>query len=223
MSAGHSVKHDRGTSQRAAGRQAVTLRHLHDQPAGRAHFPMQLPDGIHAVVVGTEAVRADHLGAVAGAMGEGFDLGAHLVQHHRHTRAGDLPGGLGSGKAGADDMDRIGHLFGLFCSGAPAKRGQAAQIAMPAPGSKAQAAMKKGGTRPDAAPSLVRAMPAADYSSAAASALASSLSDERRPEGAAMFAMTKLRSMVGLTPLGSTTSLIWIESPISRPVRSTVM
>ncbi len=35
--------------------------------------------------------------------------GPHLVQHHRHAGAGDLPGGFGAGEAAADDVDGLGH------------------------------------------------------------------------------------------------------------------
>ncbi len=52
---------------------------------------------------------------------------------------------------------------------------------------------------------------------------ASSASADRSPDGAEMLAMTKLRSTVGFTPSGRVTSLMWMTSPISRPVRSTVM
>jgi hypothetical protein len=43
---------------------------------------MQKAHGVLLVVVRAEGVRADHLGQVAGAMGEGADLGPHLVDHH---------------------------------------------------------------------------------------------------------------------------------------------
>ena len=55
-------------------------------------------------------------------------------------------------------------------------------------------------------------------------AAASSASAARRPEGAEMLAITKSRSLiVGVTPLGSSTSEMWITAPKFLPVRSTVM
>ena len=46
---------------------------------------------------------------MAGAMGKGFHLGAHFVDHHVYTHVCGLPGGLGSGHATADDMQCLGH------------------------------------------------------------------------------------------------------------------
>src|SRR5690606_9317741 len=45
-----------------------------------------------------------------------------------------------------------------------------------------------------------------------------------RPDGATMVAMVKSRSWItGVTPLGRSTAEMWIESPMSRPDRSTTM
>ena len=50
-----------------------------------------------------------------------------------------------------------------------------------------------------------------------------SASSEIRPAGAATLAMTKLRVVVGRAPSGRMASLMWITSPITLPVRSTVI
>ncbi len=54
-------------------------------------------------------------------------------------------------------------------------------------------------------------------------AVAVSSSTATRPAGAATLAITKFRAIVALVPSGSTTSSMWITSPITLPVRSTVM
>ena len=95
--------------QRAARGQLVAVGGGHDEAARRPHLPVQLAHGVVHVVVRAEAVGTDHLGAVAGAMGEGADLRAHLVQDHGNARPGGLPRGFGARHAGADDMDGLGH------------------------------------------------------------------------------------------------------------------
>ena len=88
----------------AARGQAVTVGHRHDQPVSGAHFPMQKADGVLFVVIRAQRVGADHLGQVAGAMGEGAGLGAHFMDHHGHAHIGGLPCSLGPGHAATDDM-----------------------------------------------------------------------------------------------------------------------
>ena len=51
----------------------------------------------------------------------------------------------------------------------------------------------------------------------------SSLSEDLKLEGAEILAITKSRSIVGFAPSGSVTDEMEITSPISRPVRSTVI
>ena len=94
--------------ERAAGGDGVAVGGGDDEAAGRPHLPVQQADGVLLVVVGAEGVRADELGQAVGLVGEGADHGAHLVQHDRHARLGDLPGGLGAGEAAADDVNGIG-------------------------------------------------------------------------------------------------------------------
>ena len=90
--------------QGAARGQAVGVGHFHDQPAGRAHFPMQQAHGVLFVIIRAEGVGAHHLGQVAGAVGEGADRRAHLVDHHVDAHAGGLPRGFRSGHSAADDV-----------------------------------------------------------------------------------------------------------------------
>ena len=54
-------------------------------------------------------VRAKRIGAYefsesVGAVRFGHPVGAHLVQHHRDSRLGNLPGRFRTGEAGADNM-----------------------------------------------------------------------------------------------------------------------
>ena len=66
---------------------------------------MQEADGVLLIIVRTEGIRADHLGQIAGPVGEGADAGAHLVQDDADAMPGRLPGGLGPGHAAADDVE----------------------------------------------------------------------------------------------------------------------
>ncbi len=107
--------------QRAARGQAVGLGHRHQQSIRRPHFPVQQAHGIALVIIRAEGVGADHLGQIAGAMGEGADMGAHLVDDHGHAQFGRLPGGLGSGHAAADDVKLLCHGAGIAGVGAKEK------------------------------------------------------------------------------------------------------
>jgi hypothetical protein len=95
--------------ERTAGRQAVCLGGRHDQPARLPHLPVQETNGIPFVIVRAEGVRADHLGKVAGAMGEGRDLGAHFMDMDAHAKLGRLPCGLRPGHAATDDVEYLAH------------------------------------------------------------------------------------------------------------------
>ena len=66
---------------------------------------MQKADGVVLVIVGAEAVRADHLREPVGAMSESAGHRPHFVQDRRHARLRRLPGSLGPGHAAADDVD----------------------------------------------------------------------------------------------------------------------
>ena len=95
--------------QRTPGGQRMGVGGGHDQPARRAHFPVQQPHRILLVIVGAERVRAYHFGQIAGLVREGADLGAHFVDLHADTAFGRLPGGLGAGHAAADDVECLAH------------------------------------------------------------------------------------------------------------------
>ncbi len=101
---GEAVAIDR---KRAAGRQLVEIGGAHHQRAEPAHLGMQQADGAALGVVGAERVRADQLGELSGLVRGGRALRPHFVQHHRHAAARKLPGGLGTGEAAADDMNRL--------------------------------------------------------------------------------------------------------------------
>ena len=93
--------------ERAAGRQLVRVAHAHDQRAGAPHLGVQQADGVRLGVVGAEGIGADQLGEAAGLVRRRHHRRPHLVQHDRHARLGELPGGLRAGEAGADDVDWI--------------------------------------------------------------------------------------------------------------------
>ena len=104
-----------------AGRQAMRLGCGEDQAMSGAHFPMQKADGVLLIIVRAEGIRTDHLGEIAGAVGEGFHLGPHLVQDHGDAHLRRLPGGLGPGHAAADDVKGFAHGVDLGCFGADEK------------------------------------------------------------------------------------------------------
>jgi hypothetical protein len=93
----------------ATGGKAVFLGHFHHEAACGAHLPMEKADGVLFVVVRAEGVGADHLGKVAGAVGEGADLGPHLVDDDGDARVCSGPGGFGACHATADDVKGFGH------------------------------------------------------------------------------------------------------------------
>ena len=89
---------------RAARGQLVGVRSLHHQRTQPAHLGVKETDGAALSVVGAERVRADQLGELSGFMRRGRTNRAHFVQHHGHAAARDLPGGLGTGEAAANDV-----------------------------------------------------------------------------------------------------------------------
>ena len=93
--------------ERSAGRQLVGVGRAHHQRTEPPHLGMQKPDGASFRVVGAERVRTNQLGELSGLVHGGRANRPHFVQHHGHAAARDLPGGLGTGKAAADDMDGL--------------------------------------------------------------------------------------------------------------------
>ena len=73
-----------------------------------AHLLMEQADGVGRGIVGAKGVGADQLGERLGLVRLGAADGPHLVQHDGDTRLGDLPRGLGTGEAAADDVNRAG-------------------------------------------------------------------------------------------------------------------
>ena len=115
---GKAVAVDR---ERAAGRHLVGVGRAHDQRAEPAHLLVQEPDGaLRSRIVGAERVGADQFGKLSGLVRGGRADRPHLVQHHGHAAARDLPGGLGAGEAAADDMNgsRDGHESGSYARAA---------------------------------------------------------------------------------------------------------
>ena len=92
-------------SQGTTGGQGVGVGHVHDQPVGVAHFPMQQPDGVLFTIVRAEGIGADHFRQIAGLVSKSGDLGAHFVNDDAHAGLCRLPGRFGPGHAAADDME----------------------------------------------------------------------------------------------------------------------
>ena len=91
------------------------MRRCDDQAARFAHFPMQQTHGVLFVIVRPERVGTHHLAQIAGLVGEGFDLGAHFVDHDGHAPICGLPCCLGPGHAAADDMKFLCHGADVVC------------------------------------------------------------------------------------------------------------
>ncbi len=91
--------------ERAARRDLVRIGGPHDQRAEAAHLLVQQADRAGLPVIGAKRVGADELGESRRPVGCGGIVRTHLVQHDREAVIRDLPGGLGAGKAAADDMD----------------------------------------------------------------------------------------------------------------------
>src|SRR5690606_25997613 len=73
----------------------------HDGAAGDRHLGLQKTLRV-ALTFASEAVRADHLGEVAGDVSRGEPLGPHLVEVHPYAQAGRGQRRLATGHAGSD-------------------------------------------------------------------------------------------------------------------------
>ena len=98
----------------------MLVRRTHHQRAQRAHLLVEQPDGIVVGIVGAEAVGADHFGETVGLMsGCRVATPAHFAEAHAQARFGELPGGFGSRKTAADDVDVEGHAGALVSGQIP--------------------------------------------------------------------------------------------------------
>ncbi|OQC34704.1 MAG: hypothetical protein BWX64_02735 [Acidobacteria bacterium ADurb.Bin051] len=93
--------------ERPAGRHRRGAGGADDERAEPFHLPLEQPGGVVGVVA-PQRVAADELGEIAGLVGRRRAFRTHLVEHHRHPAAGELPGALGAGEAAADDVDARG-------------------------------------------------------------------------------------------------------------------
>ena len=91
-----AAKGSRSTARAPPAGRRCFCGHFHDQAACGPHLPVQQADGVLFVVIRAEGVGADHLGEVAGAVGEGADLGPHFVDDDGHAHVCGLPGGFGA-------------------------------------------------------------------------------------------------------------------------------
>ena len=103
-SCGEDVAVDReGMSAGDAG----LLRGLQQQRIEAAQFFFEQP-GRGGFGLALERVAADEFGEAVGLVRRSGAHGAHLVEHARHSAAGDLPGGFRAGESAADDVDGLG-------------------------------------------------------------------------------------------------------------------
>jgi len=88
----------------AAGGNLIGIGGTHDQRPQPAHFRVQQPDGVVGGIVRAKRIGAHEFGKAVGAMRFGHPVGTHLVQDHRDSRLGNLPGRFRTGEAGADNV-----------------------------------------------------------------------------------------------------------------------
>ena len=94
--------------QRTARRQLVRIGRAHDERTRAPHLLVQQADRVVLRIVGTERVGADELGEIFGEMRLGAAHRSHLVQHHGHAGARELPCRLAAREAAAHDVHALG-------------------------------------------------------------------------------------------------------------------
>ena len=82
---------------------------------------MQQADRVVGRVVGAERIGTDEFGETVGAVCFGRARWAHLVQHDVDAGIGDLPCGLGTGQAAADNVDDVCLMICVSCHGSQLK------------------------------------------------------------------------------------------------------
>lgn len=80
--------------QRTACGQLVLFGSGHDDPACRAHFPMQQPNGILFVIIRAEGIGTDHFRQMPRAVGKSGNLWPHFMDDDLDAKVRGLPGGL---------------------------------------------------------------------------------------------------------------------------------
>jgi hypothetical protein len=103
---GEAVAIDR---ERGAGRQLVRVGRRHDERGGSPHLLVKQADGVGFPIVGAKGIGANELGECSGLVRLGRTLRPHLVQYGGHAALCELPGGLASGQAAANDMNLADH------------------------------------------------------------------------------------------------------------------
>jgi hypothetical protein len=94
---------------RSAGGNLIGVRRTHHQRTRLTQLVVQEADSIRLAVVRPEAVGADELGQLLGAVRGGCADGAHFMKHDRNPALRDLPGGFRAREAPANDMDCLVH------------------------------------------------------------------------------------------------------------------
>src|SRR6185503_18510876 len=120
----------------AVDRQRAARRHRRGAGGG----DHQRAEGLHLALeqagrvlrlVAAQRVAADELGEGGGRVRRRRPYRPHLVQHHRHAAAGELPGALAAGEAAAHHLHRRGHaVYYRFRSEPAAARPPAPQLRM---------------------------------------------------------------------------------------------
>jgi hypothetical protein len=103
--------------ERRPSRDAMLIGRRHDQRPKRPHFLVEKSNRIVFRIVGTETVRADHFRKPVRLMRRGSIAAApHLGQADLQPSFGDLPSGLRTSQAAADDKNIISHGARLIAS-----------------------------------------------------------------------------------------------------------
>ena len=174
--------------------------------AAPAFSQVQLPDRVHLVVIRAEAVPSRPSRRSRRCDGRRSRPQGAFMQHHRHAGAGDLPGGLGPGKVAPMIWMASVILICLFVQG---------RIAMAAPIGKPP---MESGRHPLGMPpaSEARIIPRGWRQLLRYRPTAGPRARRYWRSRVAVDGSASRRPAVSM-------SLMWIRSPISRPVRSTVM
>ena len=103
--------------QRAARRQLVPVRHPHDQRAAAPHLLVQQADGVELASSERKLLEQTSSANPSVWCASVVRDRPHLVEDDRGAGLGRLPGGLGAGEPGADDVDGFVHMRGGIATG----------------------------------------------------------------------------------------------------------
>src|SRR6185437_15148587 len=85
----------------------MAIGRCHNERAEPSHLAMQKPDGACFRIVCAEGIRADEFREIAALMNRSRHKRPHLMKDYADALTRDLPGSLGTGETGADDVNGI--------------------------------------------------------------------------------------------------------------------